>query len=412
MGPAGRPAAPKPCARRLLEPDPARRRRADARLHRDRRDRPGGGRSAGSACCPSCRARPAGRRGTPATPPLRRATPTDFARFLRALVARYGPNGSLWAEHPEVAAQPVRDWQIWNEPNLTRYWNVAPLGSAPTSRCSSAAHRRSRPPTRGSRRCSPGCRTRAGTRCGAIYDAGGARRVRRRRAAPLHGPAAATWCGSSSSPAARCARRERRHAADLGDRAVVAGREGQDGAATTGFETTEQRPGGAPGRRAARCSRDARRRLRIGRVYWYTWLSHGGRHRQRVRLLRACGACAARRCVERPGAEGLHARWRGGCRAARSGPATHAAAADPNTLERVVRGRERLPGCPGGARCSGGCCGLARRARGLPMLPLGLIFLGRHRPGDGGRAGRGVLGDQRARSGARADRRPPRVRAR
>jgi hypothetical protein len=42
------------------------------------------------------------------------------------LVTRYGRNGSLWAEHPEVAPHPVRSWQIWNEPNLTRYWNVAP----------------------------------------------------------------------------------------------------------------------------------------------------------------------------------------------------------------------------------------------------------------------------------------------
>jgi len=52
--------------------------------------------------------------------------PADFARFLTALVARYGPNGSLWAQHPEVSRQPIRAWQIWNEPNLTRYWNIAP----------------------------------------------------------------------------------------------------------------------------------------------------------------------------------------------------------------------------------------------------------------------------------------------
>jgi hypothetical protein len=50
--------------------------------------------------------------------------PADFARLLTALVGRYGANGSLWREHPEVRKQPIRAWQIWNEPNLTHYWNV------------------------------------------------------------------------------------------------------------------------------------------------------------------------------------------------------------------------------------------------------------------------------------------------
>src|SRR5918992_1503481 len=48
--------------------------------------------------------------------------PQLYAGFLKTLVARYGPSGSLWAEHPEVPRRAIRDWQIWNEPNLTRYW--------------------------------------------------------------------------------------------------------------------------------------------------------------------------------------------------------------------------------------------------------------------------------------------------
>ncbi|GAC1439362.1 MAG: hypothetical protein NVSMB51_17160 [Solirubrobacteraceae bacterium] len=39
-----------------------------------------------------------------------------FARFVGVLVHRYGPGGSFWAEHPELAPQPAHDWQIWNEP--------------------------------------------------------------------------------------------------------------------------------------------------------------------------------------------------------------------------------------------------------------------------------------------------------
>jgi len=45
-----------------------------------------------------------------------------FARYAQVLVARYGPNGTLWAEHPELPKTPITSWQIWNEPNLKIYW--------------------------------------------------------------------------------------------------------------------------------------------------------------------------------------------------------------------------------------------------------------------------------------------------
>jgi hypothetical protein len=53
--------------------------------------------------------------------------PAAFAAFLRALVARYGPKGSLWAEHPEVPRMPIRAWQVWNEPNFRDFWSVQPF---------------------------------------------------------------------------------------------------------------------------------------------------------------------------------------------------------------------------------------------------------------------------------------------
>jgi hypothetical protein len=53
--------------------------------------------------------------------------PATFAGFLRALIARYGPQGSLWAEHPEVPRRPVRAWEIWNEPNLPVYFRAQPF---------------------------------------------------------------------------------------------------------------------------------------------------------------------------------------------------------------------------------------------------------------------------------------------
>lgn len=54
----------------------------------------------------------------PAHLPVSGAARTGWAAFLTAAVARYGPSGSFWAEHPEVPKRPIREWQIWNEPNF------------------------------------------------------------------------------------------------------------------------------------------------------------------------------------------------------------------------------------------------------------------------------------------------------
>jgi hypothetical protein len=54
-----------------------------------------------------------------ASPPRDNA---DYVAFLNALVARYGPAGSFWAEHPDVPKRPLRTWQIWNEPQLRYQW--------------------------------------------------------------------------------------------------------------------------------------------------------------------------------------------------------------------------------------------------------------------------------------------------
>jgi hypothetical protein len=46
----------------------------------------------------------------------------SLAAFAQALVKRYGPKGTLWAERPGIRKLPMRSWQIWNEPNLKQYW--------------------------------------------------------------------------------------------------------------------------------------------------------------------------------------------------------------------------------------------------------------------------------------------------
>ena len=45
-----------------------------------------------------------------------------WKEFIEAAVDRYGPHGSLWNEHPEFDAIPIRSWQIWNEQNSPTFY--------------------------------------------------------------------------------------------------------------------------------------------------------------------------------------------------------------------------------------------------------------------------------------------------
>lgn len=68
------------------------------------------------------------------------AIPKDvrtYTRFLQALVRRYGPKGSggrglFWRRNPRIPYRPLREWQIWNEVNISLYW-PQPFDSGPTS---------------------------------------------------------------------------------------------------------------------------------------------------------------------------------------------------------------------------------------------------------------------------------------
>ena len=53
---------------------------------------------------------------------------SDYAAFMARLVQRYGPGGTFWAEHPELPVRPIREWQIWNEPHFDFYWYTAEQG--------------------------------------------------------------------------------------------------------------------------------------------------------------------------------------------------------------------------------------------------------------------------------------------
>ncbi len=54
----------------------------------------------------------------------------DLAAYAAGLAARYGPGGTFWALHPELTAEPVDTFEIWNEPDNTEFWLPAPNAAA------------------------------------------------------------------------------------------------------------------------------------------------------------------------------------------------------------------------------------------------------------------------------------------
>src|SRR3954447_906273 len=62
-------------------------------------------------------------------PPKDNAT---MAKFAKALVRRYGPDGNFWKLRPGLPKVPIVSWQIWNEPSLPAYWPTGPDPAAYT----------------------------------------------------------------------------------------------------------------------------------------------------------------------------------------------------------------------------------------------------------------------------------------
>jgi len=55
--------------------------------------------------------------------------PMTYARFAADVVRRYGRGGSFWAENPGIPQLPVFSYQVWNEPDIGRYWQGEPWPS-------------------------------------------------------------------------------------------------------------------------------------------------------------------------------------------------------------------------------------------------------------------------------------------
>ena len=86
----------------------------------------------GIRAIPSVWGSPTWATGSQSTPPVGGASEQAWRNFLQAAVARYGPGGSYWTTNyrrrygPDAKPLPIQSWQVWNEPNLKKYFAPAP----------------------------------------------------------------------------------------------------------------------------------------------------------------------------------------------------------------------------------------------------------------------------------------------
>lgn len=74
---------------------------------------------------PSARVPGGGRNTAPRHLPVSGAAAAGWKSLLGQAVERYGHNGTFWTAHPSVPPQPIRAWQIGNEPNF-KYFVTKP----------------------------------------------------------------------------------------------------------------------------------------------------------------------------------------------------------------------------------------------------------------------------------------------
>lgn len=206
------------------------------------------------------------RPGVAGSPPRRTS---DYARFLTSLVARYGPSGSLWREHPEVRRIPIRKWQVWNEPDITKFWSEktwAP-GYVRLLKAGAAALRRA---DRGVVVVAAGLTNRSWVDLRKLYAAGARGSF---DVAAIHPFSRRV---SNVVKLVRLARKEMRKAGDGRKKLLLSEVSWSSGKGFStlnyGWETSQA--GQAERIRQILPALAAQRRtLRIDGLYWYTWLS-------------------------------------------------------------------------------------------------------------------------------------------
>jgi hypothetical protein len=242
------------------------------------------------------------------SPPRR---PAEYARFVAALARRYGPGGGFWRERPRLPRLPIRSWQAWNEPNTRFFWSARSW----TRRYVSLLRETRRALRRVDRRATlvlGGLVNRSWVALESVYRAGGRR---------LFDVVAVHPFSRGPGHVVAILRLVRGVMARRGDRQkpiwvtelswpAAKGRTTLD----YGFNVTPTAQGRLLRSTLAQLARQ-RRRLRIGTVLWYTWLSYDrGPEPFSYAGLRRLDATG--RAVDRPAARAFRtfARRHEGCR--------------------------------------------------------------------------------------------------
>ncbi|MGI8632503.1 MAG: hypothetical protein ACR2NA_08160 [Solirubrobacterales bacterium] len=217
----------------------------------------------------------AARRPAFESPPRNRG---DYGRFLAQLVRRYGSDGRFWREHPELPRRPIRHWQLWNEPHFRSFFNVHPFARdyARLLRTGAAAVHRTDPRAKV---VLAGLADRSWDHLDAIY-----RQPRTRQAFDIVAVHPFTDKPSNVERGLRRVRRVMRRHGDsrkplwVTELSWTSGKGQINPGAMRGWEQTEEGQARRLTQAYTRLGRaSVRARLRLQRVYWYTWMSPDGR---------------------------------------------------------------------------------------------------------------------------------------
>ena len=194
--------------------------------------------------------------------------PAAYAAFVRTLIGRYGPRGSFWAANPSLPRRPVRNWQIWNEPNISINWDVQPWQNG-YARLLKAAYPAVKSADRGARVVMAGLANFSWRDLSKAYKAG----VR----GSFDVAAVHPFSGRPSN-SVKITRLNRDVMNRNGDarkpiwltELTWSSAKGRKTPLTQNWETTEAGQAQRLGQ-AYRLYVRARRSLRLGRIFWYTW---------------------------------------------------------------------------------------------------------------------------------------------
>ena len=193
-----------------------------------------------------------------------------YGTFVGEFVKRYGRNGTFWAENPGVRSKPLRQFQIWNEPDINRYLHAGDAWPQTYVKLLRAGRDAVKAQDAGAQVVAAGLTNKSWQDLDKLYAAGGRGLF---DAAAVHPFSARV---SNVVKIVRLARGVMRKRGDARKPLLLTEVSWSSGKGEStfnyGWETTE-RGQATKVREALTALARERTRLRIGAVYWYTWLS-------------------------------------------------------------------------------------------------------------------------------------------